>query len=133
MENYQSIVSQRLKWLRKSRKLSQEKLGKALGITRQRVSLIESEERGGISLDTLLRLCDFYGCSLDYMVGRVANPTEMVESGVNTQIYMTETCNKCLFKIKHQEVIEETSSLIKDLKNVIRKHENHKGGIRNER
>ena len=68
------IFSSRLRALRTKRGLSQPQLAKELGMIKQRVNNWES----GLSLpsaDVLVALSDYFGVSVDYLVGRSEKPT----------------------------------------------------------
>jgi Predicted transcriptional regulators len=67
MEN--KLFQERLKKLRKERNLSQDEVGQPLNISGRTVGNYESGEREP-SLDTLIKIADFYGVSLDYLLGR---------------------------------------------------------------
>lgn len=62
-------LSDRLRDLRIKRNLSQKELAKHLGISPSIVSSYELGERIP-SVDRLLALANFYGCSIDYLLGR---------------------------------------------------------------
>lgn len=55
--------------LRKQRGLSQGDIADVLGITRQQYQLYESGKRE-IWLHQMIELADFYGVSMDFIVGR---------------------------------------------------------------
>ena len=59
----------RLKELRKERKLSQLKLAMDLNMNQNTVSRYENLERQA-DYDTLIRFADYFGVSLDYLLGR---------------------------------------------------------------
>ena len=63
----------RIKELRKRRGLSQEQLGKLVGLTQQGRANLESG-RKGTRIDTLIIVANFFDASLDYLVlGRINN------------------------------------------------------------
>lgn len=62
-----------LKLLRKTHGLTQVQLQLATGIEQALLSKFERGERVPPT-DTLITLADFYGVSLDYIVGRTDNP-----------------------------------------------------------
>ena len=64
-----SILSQRLKELRKEHQLSQESLSRALGLTRTAYANYEQGTREP-SIDTLIAFCNFYDIPADYLIGR---------------------------------------------------------------
>lgn len=53
-----------LKSIRYEKGLSQEQVAKACGISRATVNKIESKRSGNISVDTLEKICEFYGKSI---------------------------------------------------------------------
>ena len=59
----------RLKQLRIKKNIKQQDLAKALNVTKQSVSNWENNKRLP-DVNTLIKLADFYNCSLDYLVGR---------------------------------------------------------------
>ena len=63
----------RIKDLRVAAGLSQADLGRALGCVGQTVSKLEKESR---QLDPAMinSLCDLFGCSADYLLGRSQSP-----------------------------------------------------------
>lgn len=59
----------RFKQLRLERNLSQEKFSEIIGVTQQAVCKYEK----GLSVpskDILEHMCDYFGCSIDYILGR---------------------------------------------------------------
>ena len=63
------ILGCRLRELRKENRLSQEKLGEILGVSKVSVSGYENGNRIP-SLDILNKMLDFFGISADYLLGR---------------------------------------------------------------
>ncbi len=57
------------KAFRKSLNLSQEQLAKATGISQQAISFWEQNKRTP-NMDDCIKLADFYGITLDELVGR---------------------------------------------------------------
>jgi len=55
--------------LRKEKNLSQEQIGKIIKLSKQAVNEIE-KGRAKVSLDNACLLADFYGVSLNYLVGK---------------------------------------------------------------
>jgi len=66
-------MKNRLKELRKSRKLTQVSLQMQTGIEQALLSKFENEERIPPT-ETLLRLAEFYSVSIDYILCRTDNP-----------------------------------------------------------
>ena len=67
---------ERLKRLRKEKKLTQTELGKIINVTKVSISGYESGDRTP-DTDNLRRLSDFFGVSSDYLLGRTDNPNQI--------------------------------------------------------
>ena len=63
------IFSKRLLELRKQHNLSQSQLAEITGLTRSAITMMEKAERAA-SIEVLDKLADYFGVSLDYLVGR---------------------------------------------------------------
>lgn len=59
----------RIKDLRTAKGLSQQKLGKLLNCTDVTISRYELSQRD-IDSETVCRLCEIFGCTADYLLGR---------------------------------------------------------------
>ena len=68
-----TILGKHIKELRKSRNLMQKQLAEILNVTSETIIRFESGARRP-SLDNLIILADYFGVSLDYLVGRTHNP-----------------------------------------------------------
>ncbi len=68
-----SIFAEKLKALRKSRKISQKQLAENVGISSRAIQHFELDERKP-SYDVLIAIADYLDVSLDYLVGRTDNP-----------------------------------------------------------
>ncbi len=64
----------RLRKLREDHYLTQKEVGKYLWINQQTYSLYETGKRE-IPIDMLVRLAEFYGVSLDYILELTEDPT----------------------------------------------------------
>ena len=62
-------ISTKLRDLRLEKNLKQKEVAKALNIATNTLSQFENN-KGRPSLDVLLAFADFFGCSIDYLVGR---------------------------------------------------------------
>lgn len=62
----------RLKELRKERKISQLQLAFDLNMNQNTISRYENLERQA-DYDTLIRFADYFGVSIDYLLGRTDN------------------------------------------------------------
>lgn len=61
-----------LKYLRKSRSLTQQELADVLGISRQGYAKYEND-LGEPDISTLIKLADYFDVSVDSMIGRASN------------------------------------------------------------
>lgn len=66
---------EKLEEVRKSKGLFQSQVAQVLGITQQQYQLYESGKRE-IPLHLIVVLADFYGLSIDYLVGREETQSE---------------------------------------------------------
>ena len=72
-------ISEALKFQREIKGLSQSKLAKETGLPQQTISWSESN-KGYPKIDFLIELADFYGISLDELVGRDFIPNKKVSA-----------------------------------------------------
>ncbi len=61
-------MKNRLKEIRQEKNLSQADIAKALGVTRQAISLYEKGDRE-LKLETWQKLADFFNVPVDYLLG----------------------------------------------------------------
>ena len=64
-----NLFPERLKLLREKNGLSQDKLGKALGLSRYAIYTYE-KGKACPTVDGLITIADYFDVSLDYLVGR---------------------------------------------------------------
>jgi len=64
-----AVLSERLVQLQSERKLLKKDIAKAAGVSIMGYYRYETGERKPDS-DTLIKLADYFGCSIDYLVGR---------------------------------------------------------------
>ena len=69
----------RIKDLRASRGLSQRDLGISLNCTDVTVSRYETGQRD-IDSETICKLCEIFGCTADYLLGRSLLPTAEISA-----------------------------------------------------
>ncbi|MBQ6396983.1 MAG: helix-turn-helix transcriptional regulator [Oscillospiraceae bacterium] len=63
----------RIKDLRLARGMQQEDLARLLSVTRVSISRYETGVHS-IDAETICRLCDIFGCTADYLLGRSSRP-----------------------------------------------------------
>ena len=64
------MLAKNLKRLRKQKKLSQEKLARLVDISYNTISKIEAGKAKNPTFDTLAKLADVFGISIDELTGR---------------------------------------------------------------
>jgi|BioPla2DNA2_1021312.scaffolds.fasta_scaffold213594_1 transcriptional regulator with XRE-family HTH domain len=65
-------LGQRLKKLRESKNLARDKFANIIGLTYWAVSKYETDDRFP-DQETLIKIADFFGVSIDYLLGRTDN------------------------------------------------------------
>jgi transcriptional regulator with XRE-family HTH domain len=68
------LLGQRLRERRTQAGLSQQEVAHRAGIIQRDVSLLERGKKGALWAETLRRLADTLGCSLDYLMGLTDTP-----------------------------------------------------------
>lgn len=85
MNENKPIIAERIKNLRKEKRLTQEQLAEILGLNAK--SSIANYESGANSPsdEVKKKMCDFFGCSMDYLMGITSNkkPKELLEKKLN--------------------------------------------------
>ena len=71
--DHKEIFSQRVKALRKQRRLSQQELGEIIGVTHKTISTIESGI-ASTTIEKLIILAKFFDVSTDYLLGLKDEP-----------------------------------------------------------
>lgn len=75
---------ERLKRLRKEKKLTQAELGKIINVTKVSISGYENGDRNP-DTDNLRRLSDYFGVSSDYLLGRTDKPNYISSDNNNDE------------------------------------------------
>lgn len=121
-----NLLKMRLVELRKKRKLTQKELADKLGIARTTYSGYENGNREP-DFDTVQKLADFFGVSIDYLVGRVNNQKEIL-SDKERRMYgavgnMSIEELKSLFEFEEAEE-EDIKEIIKEIEKIkiMRRH-----------
>lgn len=105
----------KIREMRKLRKLSQEQLSEAIGISSNYLSRVETSNGGVISLPTLLKICNVLGTSMDYMLSdslrltRTDSPSAGTLSDEDKQFI--EAVTRELIKYKHNMHIEKAKRM----------------------
>jgi len=75
----EKIFSERLQTLRKTKKISQAALAKRLNLSQSAVAGWETQGKEP-GMDTLTRLAELFGVTVDYLLGRTDNPMTTVST-----------------------------------------------------
>ncbi|PWU66746.1 helix-turn-helix domain-containing protein [Gracilibacillus dipsosauri] len=102
----------RLKRLRKERKLTQTELGNIINVTKVSISGYENGDRTP-DTDNLRRLADFFGVTTDYLLGRSDDPN-LTEKEDNNKIMVNE--NELMNLIKDSQLKYKGRTLSKEEK-----------------
>lgn len=110
----QTGVQDRLKALRINRGLTQEEVGKILGMTAAGYGRLESEKRSGLKPEHCITLADYYGVTCDYIIRGIntenidiCKRTCLTQQTVNSLIDLQEDLNLC--KKEYDEFLDSRS------------------------
>lgn len=70
----------RIKELREAAKMTQAQLGAKIKVGNTAISMYESGSRQ-LDPDTICKLCDIFGCTADYLLGRSSSPAPVIAEG----------------------------------------------------
>ena len=102
---------ERLKELRKEKKLTQTQVGNYLGITVSAYGNYELGQREP-SIDMLLKLADYFGVTVDYLLGRETNTATSVEP--------LKTKNSSALSEEDEAMLNQYLELSEDSKRAVR-------------
>ncbi|WP_050184329.1 helix-turn-helix domain-containing protein [Domibacillus robiginosus] len=92
------MIGERLKKLRKEKKLTQEELGKKVNVTKVSISGYETGNRSPDS-ETLQKLADFFNVSIDYLLGRSdLKNIDLLDEDIRMLNVLHDSKNKHFFK-----------------------------------
>jgi transcriptional regulator with XRE-family HTH domain len=69
------VFGERLRQRRKDQQMSQQELAKLMQIPQSWISELENGKRPHVEADTVYRFCRALGCTSDYLVGLIDDPT----------------------------------------------------------
>lgn len=93
-----SVFQDKLRECRKEKGYTQEKLCELLNVSRDTLSKWENGSRSP-DLNELLKMCDIFKCDLDYLAGRIEQPTHALQdisdiTGLSIEsVYLLRTWN----------------------------------------
>ena len=106
----------RLKELRKEKRLTLRELAEQLHMTNSSISMMENEQRG-ISNDNLKTFCDFFNVSSDYLLGisDIRQPSHQSDTNENLQFALYGSFKKLSEEdkkkiIEYAELLAEKSN-----------------------
>ena len=82
MPSLYNKIGRNMRTVRKSKKLTQEELGKVLGVSKTAIVNYESAQRK-ISLDTIVKLCKFYEISVNDLICDYGSNTKKEQPELN--------------------------------------------------
>lgn len=88
-----------LKLLRNQNKVSQQRLAHALGISQQSVNKYENHSVEP-DIATLIAMADFFGVSVDYLIGRCDNENLSECEITRNELQMIHNCHKLTYNQK---------------------------------
>ena len=94
------IALNRIRDLREDRDLRQIDVAKATGIDQKTLSNYETGKTNPDSY-AIIRLCDFFGTSADYLIGRTDEKAEKIYNIKNKINDVQKTLNEILFEINN--------------------------------
>ena len=107
----------RLKELRENRKLLQEPIAKHLGVTKSTFSRFETGVRQP-DASMLVKIADYFNCSVDYLLGRVDDPTmtheEYIKVAQEKYKFIGDVFTEELLQSLSQERLEKIVNYIKE-------------------
>ncbi len=122
------MVRNRVKELRKERKLRQEELAGRINISQQTVSRIENGDNA-LAADILVSLANYFGVSIDYILYR-SDSRRGVESQIEFNEIQERNYNLCRryeqLNRKNQELIYELTEELESSQRVKEKSVNKK-------
>jgi transcriptional regulator with XRE-family HTH domain len=77
-----SLIGRRLRAYRRRAKMSQQKLADEVGIPRSMIAAVESGHRQGFNVETLIKICDVLGLSLDQLARPNPDESHMLAASV---------------------------------------------------
>ncbi|GMQ58958.1 hypothetical protein AN1V17_33550 [Vallitalea sediminicola] len=136
------MLRKRLKQLRISKGLTQERFANILGISRARYNNFETGKRTPND-DIKIQIASFYGVSIDYMIGQTDNPTpydkpkleindKHIDKEIHKLIVKVEKTNGLIFDgcVIDEPTKEVLIKMLKTTKAIVKKmNENNKKQI----
>lgn len=116
------MIGDRIKEERIIRNITQQELGKLLGVSPSTIGMYEQNRRQPDG-DTIVKLSEFFDVSTDYLLGRtdVKNQSEKISNAVEDDPELIEFWNELKEREDLQLLFKQTKSLSpKDIRQIIR-------------
>lgn len=97
----------RLKQLRHNKELSQQQLSDLIGMNRATYARYETNDNQA-DYETLLKLADYFEVSVDFLLGRTANP-DPIDKLSNIEIF-----NVAYFEVQKEKLSEQEAAHLKE-------------------
>jgi transcriptional regulator with XRE-family HTH domain len=94
------MFAQRLKYLRKKHKLTQQQLGEKIGVSQRIVGYYETGDRFP-NQETLLNISNFFGVSVDYLLNDDISQT--VSRPTKEEVFESENLDLNLSEVKYKD------------------------------
>ena len=94
----------RIRQLRKSRSLSQTELAEAIGMTHSTIARYELGRRR-MNVDTIRKMCDFFGCSMGYLMGQPETAASEDEAVIAAYHALNDRDRKIVDMILHDYLV----------------------------
>jgi transcriptional regulator with XRE-family HTH domain len=111
--NIRKNFAERVKALREEKKITQEQLGKALNLSRSAIGEIENARKGA-SLHVLAAMADYFGVTIDYLVGRTEFKKGRLLTSAEIESFLPKKLNNLKIAVddKEQQLSEITKNEI---------------------
>lgn len=81
------MIGKRIKELRTKKKITQEELGKIVGVTTSMIGMYEIEARRP-SFEVIEKIADYFGVTVDYLLGRENINDSVTPANIPSGIYL---------------------------------------------
>lgn len=115
-------IAQRIKKKRLELELTQEQLGKRLGLSRVAITKWENGETENLKLDNLRNLCNVFNCSVEYLIDGKEQESKKHQINDITNIYSVIDILNSIFKNKKESIDKEYLDVINEVLKVKKDH-----------
>ena len=113
MKKDSNIFSQRIKYLRKQRGWTQEKLAEILNVSRSTIAGWEAPSKANFpDREMLLKIANLFNVSMDYLLGRTDGPTPKTDDSPAKQDSLSELLQRFETRNPDTLTVEEALNLV---------------------